>query len=54
MISNVINKKMVHDGDNKINSMAFSKNFAVLATAATNGSKILNPETLEIMRFFKQ
>ena len=51
---NVLNKKIVHDGDNKINSMAFSKNFAILATAATNGSKILDPETMEIMRFFKQ
>ena len=54
MKGNVINKKLVHDSENKINSIAFSKNFAVLATAANNGSKIIDPETMEIMRFFKQ
>ena len=50
---NIINKKVVHQGT-KINSLNFSKNFAVLATAADNGSKILDPETLEILRYFKQ
>ena len=39
---NIINKKLVHEAS-KINSLAFSKNFAVLATAADNGSKIIDP-----------
>lgn len=49
----IINKKVFHE-DKKIYSLAFSKNFSILATAAENGSKIINPETMEEMRFFKQ
>ena len=44
MKGEIIGKSVVHDGV-KINSIAFSKNFAVLATAADNGSKIIDPET---------
>ena len=50
---NIIGKGWIHEGV-KINSIAFSKNFAVLATAADNGSKIIDPETFEIIRYFKQ
>lgn len=42
MKGNIIKKALVHEAT-KINSIAFSKNFAVLATAADNGSKILDP-----------
>ena len=41
---NIVGKRWIHEGV-KINSIAFSKNFAVLATAADNGSKIVDPET---------
>lgn len=44
---------MIHKGV-KIRSVALSNDFSILATAAGDGSKILNPETLEILRFFKQ
>lgn len=50
---NIKNKNLLHEGV-KINSIAFSKNFSVLATAADNGSKIVDPETMEIIRYFKQ
>ena len=53
MKGKIIIKAPIHEGV-KINSIAFSKNFSVLATAADNGSKILDPETLEILRYFKQ
>jgi hypothetical protein len=46
-------KALVHERT-KINAIAFSKDFSVLGTAADNGSKILDPETLEILRYFKQ
>jgi len=46
-------KAEIHEGV-KINSIAFSKNFSILATAADNGSKIIDPETFEILRYFKQ
>ena len=44
---------MVHPGG-KIKSLAFSKDFSILATAATDGCKIVDPENLNILRFFKQ
>lgn len=50
---NILNKKLFHEGT-KINSLAFSKNFAVLATAADNGSKIIDPENMQELRYFKQ
>jgi translation initiation factor 3 subunit I len=53
MSGDIIGKGIIHDGV-KINSIAFSKNFAVLATAADNGSKIVDPETFEVLRYFKQ
>lgn len=53
MRGEVIAKGVIHEGV-KINSIAFSKNFAVLATAADNGSKIIDPETFEVLRYFKQ
>ena len=49
----IIAKGAIHEGV-KINSIAFSKNFTVLATAADNGSKIVDPESFEILRYFKQ
>lgn len=45
MKGKIIIKAAIHEGV-KINSIAFSKNFSILATAADNGSKILDPETL--------
>ena len=44
---------MIHPGG-KIKSLTFSKDFSVLATAATDGCKIVDPESLNILRFFKQ
>ena len=38
----IIKKALLHEFT-KINSLAFSNNFAVLATAADNGSKIIDP-----------
>ena len=38
----VIDKGLLHEGT-KINSIVFSKDFSILATAANNGSKIINP-----------
>jgi hypothetical protein len=38
----IIDKGLIHEGV-KINSIAFSKNFSILATAADNGSKIIDP-----------
>ncbi len=49
----VLKKIHLHE-NSKINSIVFSSNFAVLATAADNGSKIVDPETMEVMRYFKQ
>jgi hypothetical protein len=49
----LVAKALVHERT-KINAIAFSKDFSVLGTAADNGSKILDPETLEILRYFKQ
>jgi hypothetical protein len=40
----IIAKGVIHEGV-KINSIAFAKNFSVLATAADNGSKIIDPES---------
>jgi len=45
MKDDILKKALVHEAT-KINSLAFSKNFSILATAADNGSKILDPETL--------
>ncbi len=53
MKGQIIAKGVIHDGV-KINSLAFSKNFSILATAADNGSKIIDPETFEVLRYFKQ
>lgn len=53
MKGQLVGRGVIHEGA-KINSIAFSKNFAILATAADNGSKIVNPETFEILRYFKQ
>lgn len=44
---------LLHEG-NKINSIAFSKDFSILGTAADNGSKIIDPETFQVLRNFKQ
>ena len=44
MRGHIIAKGVVHEGV-KINSIAFAKNFSVLATAADNGSKIIDPES---------
>ena len=53
MQGKILKKALIHEFT-KINSLAFSKNFAVLATAADNGSKIIDPESLEVLRYFKQ
>jgi WD40 repeat protein len=42
MAGKIIDKALIHEGV-KINSIAFSKNFSILATAADNGSKIIDP-----------
>jgi WD40 repeat protein len=42
MKGKVLKKALLHEGT-PINSLAFSKNFAILATAANNGSKIVDP-----------
>ena len=44
---------MIHK-DSFINSICFSKDFSVLATGAGDGCKIVDPITLEVLRFFKQ
>lgn len=49
----VINKALIHNGG-KIKDLTFAKDFSILATAASDGCKIVDPETLEILRFFKQ
>lgn len=49
----LIKKASIHPNI-KIKSVAFSNDFSVMATAANDGCKVLNPETLEIMRVFKQ
>ena len=38
----------------KINGITFSKDFSILGTAADNGSKIIDPETFQVIRYFKQ
>ena len=43
---------MIHQ-DSTINSFVFSKDFSIIATAAGDGCKIVDPVTLEIMRYFK-
>ena len=48
-----INKAMIHK-DSSINSIAFSSDFSILATAAADGCKIVDPITMEVLRFFKQ
>jgi translation initiation factor 3 subunit I len=53
MKGDIIAKAVIHEGV-KINSIAFAKNFSVLATAADNGSKIIDPQTFEVLRYFKQ
>jgi len=42
MKGKIIDKGLIHEGV-KINSITFSKNFSILATAADNGSKIIDP-----------
>jgi translation initiation factor 3 subunit I len=49
----IVAKALLHEGT-KINSIAFSKDFSVLGTAADNGCKIIDPETFEVLRYFKQ
>lgn len=49
----IINKGQFHSGS-KINSIAFSKDFAIIATAADNGSQIIDPETFQVLRCFKE
>lgn len=41
----LIKKASIHP-NTKIKSVAFSNDFSVLATAANDGCKVLNPETL--------
>lgn len=41
----LIKKAMIHKGV-KIRSVTFSNDYSILATAAGDGSKVLNPETL--------
>lgn len=42
MNGDIIARGIIHEGV-KINSIAFNKNFSILATAAENGSKIIDP-----------
>lgn len=42
MKGTILKKALIHEAT-KIHSLAFSKNFSILATAADNGSKILDP-----------
>lgn len=48
-----LNKAMIHK-DSSINSIAFSSDYSILATAAADGCKIIDPITLETLRFLKQ
>lgn len=38
-------RALIHERT-KINNIAFSKDFSILGTAADNGSKIIDPETM--------
>lgn len=49
----LIKKGIIHPGV-RIRSVAFSKDFSILATAAGDGCKIVNPENFDILRVFKQ
>lgn len=35
-------------------SIDFSKDYSILATAGKDGCKIVDPTTLQVLRFFKQ
>lgn len=48
-----LNRAMIHK-DSSISSIAFSKDFSVIATAAADGCKIVDPISLEVLRFLKQ
>ena len=48
-----MNRILAHERT-KINGITFSKDFSILATAADNGAKIIDPETLTVLRYFKQ
>jgi hypothetical protein len=49
----LVKQGTVHKGV-KIRSVAFSHDFSVLATAARDGSKVVDPETFEILSVFKR
>lgn len=40
-----------HEGE--IKSFNFSKDYSIIVTAAVNGCKVFDPETLETIRYFK-
>lgn len=41
----LVSRQLIHERT-KINGITFSKDFSILGTAADNGSKIIDPETL--------
>lgn len=48
-----LNRGVIHK-DGQIKAVAFSQDFSILGTAGTDGCKIVDPITMEVLRFFKQ
>ena len=46
-----VNQFQAHEGE--IKSFNFSADYSILVTAAVNGCKVIDPESLEVIRYFK-
>jgi translation initiation factor 3 subunit I len=43
-----------HEPNVEIKSFSFSRDFSIVATAAVNGCRVYDPETLQLLKVFKQ
>jgi translation initiation factor 3 subunit I len=50
-LANVIKRIKAHEGE--IKTFTIAKDFSLMATAANDGCKVLDPDDLSVLRYFK-